>query len=154
MDESIDESTSEESITKRLIFENNLGKEGLELESVQAEGSPIYFVKIHAPDEILRRYAEILKLRMPMKLVIDYFFILLPFSINMIAFRLKILLLMLLMFPVWTSYLKLVQTFMILFFKNLYKNEFSVIFSTIDPRYGATTKRHNWCSSWCHIPNL
>lgn len=45
-------------------------KEGLELE----KDSPIdglYFVKIHAPLEVLRRYSEILKLRMPMREVIN-----------------------------------------------------------------------------------
>lgn len=29
----------------------------------------LHFIKLHAPDEVLRRYAEILKLRMPMKKV-------------------------------------------------------------------------------------
>ena len=48
------------------MFEENLINEGLELE----KDSPIdglYFVKIHAPMEVLRRYSEILKLRMPMR---------------------------------------------------------------------------------------
>ena len=69
VDESIAESASDESSTKRAVFECNLEKEGLELEYVHTEGSMIHFIKVHAPDEILRRYAEILKLRMPMKLV-------------------------------------------------------------------------------------
>ena len=48
-------------------------KEGLELEEDQIdENSPLTFVKIHTPWEVLRRYAEILKIRMPMKLVRHY----------------------------------------------------------------------------------
>lgn len=50
---------------KRCIFEENLRHEGLELET-ETDGD-LHFVKIHAPLEVLRRYAEILKLRMPMK---------------------------------------------------------------------------------------
>lgn len=44
-----------------------MGKEGLELEYELAEPSGLHFIKIHAPREVLRRYAEILKLRLPMK---------------------------------------------------------------------------------------
>ena len=57
---------------KRKIFENNLKKEGLEIEHVEGPCMPgmLHFVKIHATDEVLRRYAEILKLRMPMKQVL------------------------------------------------------------------------------------
>lgn len=51
--------------TKRAIFEDNLVNEGLELERESVE--QINFTKIHTPIEVLRRYAEILKLRMPMK---------------------------------------------------------------------------------------
>lgn len=50
---------------KRCIFEDNLRHEGLELE-IEDDGD-LHFVKLHAPLEVLRRYAEILKLRMPMK---------------------------------------------------------------------------------------
>lgn len=62
------ERTTEEKIReiKRAIFEENLRNEGLELETEQ-EGGDLHFVKIHAPLEVLRRYSEILKLRMPMK---------------------------------------------------------------------------------------
>lgn len=49
------------------VFEINLEKEGLELEYEQVETSGLHFIKIHAPKEVLRRYAEILKLRLPMK---------------------------------------------------------------------------------------
>lgn len=51
---------------KRETFEENLIHEGLELERSIVDGE-IHFVKIHAPLEVLRRYAEILKLRLPMK---------------------------------------------------------------------------------------
>jgi anoctamin-1 len=36
---------------------------------VDTPGVALHFIKLHAPDEVLRRYAEILKLRMPMKKV-------------------------------------------------------------------------------------
>lgn len=49
------------------VFEINLEKEGLELEYEQVETNGLHFIKIHAPKEVLRRYAEILKLRLPMK---------------------------------------------------------------------------------------
>jgi len=53
---------------KREIFLQNLESEGLEIEN---DGSvscnTLKFVKIHAPMEVLRRYAEILKIRMPIK---------------------------------------------------------------------------------------
>ena len=43
-------------------------KEGLHLEEEKIdENSPLTFVKIHTPWEVLQRYAEILKVRMPMK---------------------------------------------------------------------------------------
>lgn len=58
---------------KREVFEENLLKEGLELESYVIE-EEIHFIKIHAPLEVLRRYAEILKLRLPMKEVSNGFF--------------------------------------------------------------------------------
>lgn len=53
---------------RRVVFERNLLDEGLELETEGADtGSALTFIKIHAPLEVLRRYSEILKLRMPMK---------------------------------------------------------------------------------------
>ena len=55
------------SVECRRVFEKNLGKEGLQLEYELAEPSGLHFIKIHAPREVLRRYAEILKLRLPMK---------------------------------------------------------------------------------------
>lgn len=51
---------------RRDVFEENLILEGLEIER-QVVDEEIHFVKIHAPLEVLRRYAEILKLRLPMK---------------------------------------------------------------------------------------
>lgn len=60
-----DPDKEDEYYTKRNIFEENLVNEGLELEREIIEG--IHFTKVHAPFEVLRRYSEILKLRMPMK---------------------------------------------------------------------------------------
>ncbi|CAG9825058.1 unnamed protein product [Phaedon cochleariae] len=60
-------SITPEAYMKRQIFEMNLLKEGLEIEYEAQEPNGLNFVKIHAPKEILRRYSEILKLRMPMK---------------------------------------------------------------------------------------
>lgn len=51
---------------RREVFEENLINEGLEIERETVDDE-INFVKIHAPLEVLRRYAEILKLRLPMK---------------------------------------------------------------------------------------
>lgn len=50
---------------KRAIFEENLLIEGLELEKESFE--LLHFTKIHVTIEVLRRYSEILKLRMAMK---------------------------------------------------------------------------------------
>ena len=54
---------------KRRIFEQNLEKEGLILETMPETESGMVFVKISAPEFVLKRYAEILKLRLPMKKV-------------------------------------------------------------------------------------
>ncbi|XP_014664838.1 PREDICTED: anoctamin-1-like isoform X2 [Priapulus caudatus] len=55
------------SMDMRRIYERNLREEGLELE-YDHKGLPgVDFVKIHAPWEVLSRYAEIMKLRGPMK---------------------------------------------------------------------------------------
>ncbi|XP_019864929.1 anoctamin-5 isoform X2 [Aethina tumida] len=62
-----DQAVTEEAYTKRRIFETNLIKEGLELQYEPQEKNGLNFVKIHAPKEVLRRYTEILKMRMPMK---------------------------------------------------------------------------------------
>lgn len=64
----LDKITKEEEsrAARRVVFEENLQIEGLQLEKYVVDDE-IHFVKIHAPLEVLRRYAEILKLRMPMK---------------------------------------------------------------------------------------
>ncbi|XP_055691845.1 anoctamin-4 isoform X2 [Lutzomyia longipalpis] len=56
----------EHRLKKRTIFEENLISDGLELELESVEDE-LFFTKIHAPVEVLRRYSEILKLRMPMR---------------------------------------------------------------------------------------
>jgi len=61
-------SCSDIAFKKREIFERHLLEEGLILEREQ--NVLLHFVKIHAPVEVLGRYAEILKLRMPMRKVI------------------------------------------------------------------------------------
>ncbi|KAJ8915650.1 hypothetical protein NQ315_003434 [Exocentrus adspersus] len=62
-----EDAVTAEAFAKRQIFETNLIKEGLELEYEPQEHNGLNFVKIHAPQEVLRRYSEILKLRMPMR---------------------------------------------------------------------------------------
>ena len=52
-------------------FQENLEKEGLELEEDISGGDALNFLKIHAPVEVLRRYAEILKIRMPIRKCMD-----------------------------------------------------------------------------------
>lgn len=59
----------EDRTNKRDTFEANLMNEGLELEHELIDDE-FHFVKLHATVEVLRRYAEILKLRMPMREVI------------------------------------------------------------------------------------
>lgn len=43
----------------------------MELEYEEQDVNGLNFIKIHAPIEVLKRYAEILKLRMPMKEISD-----------------------------------------------------------------------------------
>lgn len=50
----------------REIFEKNLQEEGLELEYDKSDDE-IHYCKVHAPWEVLTRYAEILKMKMKMK---------------------------------------------------------------------------------------
>lgn len=68
-DAKTDASRTDDARERRRCFEQNLSDEGLILEREKIEGTEYNFVKIHAPIEVLRRYAEILKLRMPMKQV-------------------------------------------------------------------------------------
>ncbi|XP_039765909.1 anoctamin-5-like isoform X2 [Pararge aegeria] len=63
-----DEATTPEAFESRRVFEQNLEKEGLQLEREAPEDLyGLNFIKIHAPLSVLRDYSEILKLRMPMK---------------------------------------------------------------------------------------
>ncbi|XP_055615780.1 anoctamin-5-like isoform X2 [Toxorhynchites rutilus septentrionalis] len=48
---------------KRAIFQQNLINEGLEIELESSQR--IHFVKIHVPREVVSRYCEIMKMRMP-----------------------------------------------------------------------------------------
>ncbi|CAG0884101.1 unnamed protein product [Darwinula stevensoni] len=54
-------------VQRREVFEKNLEEEGLELEFEDNVESQLRFIKVHAPWEVLTRYAEILKLKMPMR---------------------------------------------------------------------------------------
>lgn len=56
----------------RRQFEKNLTEEGLEIEFSKGAAADeavagLRFVKIHAPWDVLIRYAEVMKLKMPMK---------------------------------------------------------------------------------------
>jgi anoctamin-1 len=71
-------SDTPESAFEREFFENNLKNEGLVLETERTQR--IHFIKISAPKEVLARYCEIMKMKMPLsdmksqekdKLVID-----------------------------------------------------------------------------------
>ncbi|XP_051004575.1 anoctamin-5 [Acomys russatus] len=62
---------SELKAERRREFEQNLRKTGLELEvedKMNSEDGRTYFVKIHAPWEVLVTYAEVLGIKMPIKL--------------------------------------------------------------------------------------
>lgn len=55
---------------RRREFESNLEKAGLELETEdkkESDNGKTYFVKIHAPWEVLATYAEVLNIKMPIK---------------------------------------------------------------------------------------
>lgn len=60
-----DEQGKQDNIRRRNVFETNLENNGLILE--REENQRIHFVKIHVPMEILGQYAELLKLRFPIK---------------------------------------------------------------------------------------
>ena len=63
-----EQATSQSATERRATYEANLAKEDLALETLSPEEpSGLCFVKVHAPDRVLKRYAEILKLRLPMK---------------------------------------------------------------------------------------
>ena len=68
-DSKSDLSNTQDAKRKRQNFERNLSQEGLILSKDMDEQSGLMFVKLYAPDEVLKRYAEILKFRLPMKTV-------------------------------------------------------------------------------------
>lgn len=59
------EDLDEGAANKRKCFEANLTREGVQLEYYKEQW--VHFVKLHAPPEVLYRYAEILKIKMPLK---------------------------------------------------------------------------------------
>uniref|UniRef100_A0A1B6D2F2 Anoctamin n=2 Tax=Clastoptera arizonana TaxID=38151 RepID=A0A1B6D2F2_9HEMI len=65
--EKCNDKVHERFIEKRNVYEKNLIDEGLEIEYDTSDDGVLNFIKLHAPLEVLRRYSEILKLRMPMK---------------------------------------------------------------------------------------
>uniref|UniRef100_A0A6P7FJS9 Anoctamin n=1 Tax=Diabrotica virgifera virgifera TaxID=50390 RepID=A0A6P7FJS9_DIAVI len=60
-----DDQGEQEDVDKRVTFEQNLESTGLLLE--REENQRIHFVKIHVPKDVTMRFAEILKLRLPIK---------------------------------------------------------------------------------------
>ncbi|CAK9298486.1 unnamed protein product [Gordionus sp. m RMFG-2023] len=54
---------------RRLIFEKNLVKEGLQLEKTDARENSqgLIYLKIHAPFEVLCKYAQLMNIKMPIK---------------------------------------------------------------------------------------
>lgn len=54
-------------IKNRRVFERQLEEEGLELECDYNEHRELQYTKVHAPFEVLTRYTEIMKSRMPIK---------------------------------------------------------------------------------------
>lgn len=67
----IETANSAKSIEKRKVFETHLEKEGLVLSREVLRSKKLHFLKIHAPLEVLQRYAEILRLQMPIKEVLN-----------------------------------------------------------------------------------
>ncbi|KAH8300962.1 hypothetical protein KR044_007251, partial [Drosophila immigrans] len=59
------EDMDEAAANKRKIFEANLMREGVQLEYYKEQW--VHFIKLHAPPDVLYRYAEILKIKMPLK---------------------------------------------------------------------------------------
>ena len=53
---------------KRAIFVRNLESDGIEVQHIEPDvAQNLRFVKLHAPMHVLKKYAEILKIRMPIK---------------------------------------------------------------------------------------
>uniref|UniRef100_A0A665V487 Anoctamin n=1 Tax=Echeneis naucrates TaxID=173247 RepID=A0A665V487_ECHNA len=66
----IDDKDGERKQERRKLYEANLMKVGLELETEdksESEDGKTYFVKIHAPWEVLATYADVLKIKVPFK---------------------------------------------------------------------------------------
>ncbi|KAJ3593832.1 hypothetical protein NHX12_006166, partial [Muraenolepis orangiensis] len=66
----VDDKDGEKKQERRREFEANLEKAGLELETEDKEDSDdgrTYFLKIHAPWEVLATYAEVLKIKVPFR---------------------------------------------------------------------------------------
>uniref|UniRef100_A0A3B3CBR1 Anoctamin n=1 Tax=Oryzias melastigma TaxID=30732 RepID=A0A3B3CBR1_ORYME len=66
----VDDKDGERKQERRRVFEANLVKVGLELEiedKLESDDRKTYFVKIHAPWEVLATYADVLKIKVPFK---------------------------------------------------------------------------------------
>ncbi|XP_035012476.2 anoctamin-5 isoform X4 [Hippoglossus stenolepis] len=66
----VDDKAGERKQERRRVYEANLAKVGLELETEdksESEDGKTYFVKIHAPWEVLATYADVLKIKVPFK---------------------------------------------------------------------------------------
>ncbi|XP_031603946.1 anoctamin-5 [Oreochromis aureus] len=66
----IDDKDDQRKQERRRVYESNLQKVGLELETedkTESEDGKTYFVKIHAPWEVLATYADVLKIKVPFK---------------------------------------------------------------------------------------
>uniref|UniRef100_A0A4W5ME49 Anoctamin n=1 Tax=Hucho hucho TaxID=62062 RepID=A0A4W5ME49_9TELE len=57
---------------KREIFERNIRAEGLQMEKEASTTDDVIFLKLHAPWEVLCRYAELMNIRMPFRRKIYY----------------------------------------------------------------------------------
>ncbi|XP_065813201.1 anoctamin-5 isoform X2 [Labrus bergylta] len=66
----VDDKDGERKQERRRVYESNLENVGLELETedkTESEDGKTYFVKIHAPWEVLATYADVLKIKVPFK---------------------------------------------------------------------------------------
>lgn len=66
----VDDKDDQRKQERRRVYESNLQKVGLELETEdksESEDGKTYFVKIHAPWEVLTTYADVLKIKVPFK---------------------------------------------------------------------------------------
>uniref|UniRef100_A0A8C6WFF5 Anoctamin n=1 Tax=Neogobius melanostomus TaxID=47308 RepID=A0A8C6WFF5_9GOBI len=66
----VDDKDGERKQERRKEFETNLAKIGLELETedkTESKDQKTYFLKVHAPWEVLAKYAEILHIKVPFK---------------------------------------------------------------------------------------